>query len=263
MRISLSKLKKMHQSNDKIACLTAYDATYAHWLGQAGVDVILVGDSLGMVVQGHTTTLPVSMDEMVYHTQMVQRGNESAWCIADMPFMSDATPELALQNAARLMKEGGANMVKLEGGFRICPVVAQLSQLGVPVCGHLGLLPQSVEKHGYKVKGRDEDSAKQLLDEALSLQAHGIDMLVLECVPSALAKRITETLNIPVIGIGSGVNTSGQVLVLHDILGVTVGTTPKFSKNFLAETDSVQTALASYVNEVKSSHFPAACHEVG
>ncbi|GKT11078.1 MAG: 3-methyl-2-oxobutanoate hydroxymethyltransferase [Thiomicrorhabdus sp.] len=263
MSMTLSKLKKMHQSGERIACLTAYDASYAHWIAQAGVDVILVGDSLGMVVQGHATTLPVTVDDMVYHTQMVQRGNTSAWCIADMPFMSDATPELTLQNAALLMKEGGANMVKLEGGQRICSMVAQLSQLGIPVCGHLGLLPQSVEKHGYKVQGKDDVSANQLIEDALALQDHGVDMLVLECVPSALAKKITEKLNIPVIGIGSGSDTSGQVLVLHDMLGVTVGKTPRFSKNFLAESGSIQSALQAYVSEVKAATFPAQCHEVG
>lgn len=263
MRKSLSQLKKMQQAGEAIACLTAYDATYAYWLGQAGVDVILVGDSLGMVVQGHATTLAVTVDEMVYHTQMVQRGNDQAWCIADLPFMSDATLERALETAARLMKEGGANMVKLEGGQRIVPTVTALSQLGIPVCGHLGLLPQSVEKYGYKVQGRDEGSAAQLLADALALQAAGAEMLVLECVPSALAKKITSKLTIPVIGIGSGSSTSGQVLVLQDVLGITVGTTPKFSKNFLAQSDSIQSALQSYVAEVKSGHFPTPSHEMG
>ncbi|HHT00060.1 MAG TPA: 3-methyl-2-oxobutanoate hydroxymethyltransferase, partial [Thiomicrospira sp.] len=155
MPITLSKLKKMHQDNDKIVCLTAYDSSLAFWVAQAGVEVILVGDSLGMVVQGHNTTLPVTLDEMVYHTQMVQRGNNQAWCIADLPFMSDTTSQQTIESAARLMKEGGANMVKLEGGQRVLESVAALSSLGVPVCGHLGLLPQSVEKYGYKVQGKD------------------------------------------------------------------------------------------------------------
>ncbi|WP_019556773.1 3-methyl-2-oxobutanoate hydroxymethyltransferase [Thiomicrorhabdus arctica] len=263
MRKSLSQIKKMVQAGDIITCLTAYDAAYAYWIGQAGVDMILVGDSLGMVVQGHTTTLRVTVDDMVYHTKMVQRGNDQAWCIADMPFMSDSTLDKGLETAARLMKEGGANMVKLEGGQRILPMVSALSQLGIPVCGHLGLLPQSVEKHGYKVQGRDEASAAVLLADALALQAAGAEMLVLECVPSSLAKKITHKLSIPVIGIGSGSGTSGQVLVLHDILGVTVGKAPKFSKNFLAQSDSIQSALQSYVADVKSGHFPAPCHEVG
>lgn len=262
MRTTLSTLKRMHQSGEKIACLTAYDASFAHWVDQAGVDVILVGDSLGMVVQGNATTLPVTLDEMTYHTKMVQRGNQNAWCIADLPFMADATLESALHAAAGLMKEGGANMVKLEGGERVLNTVAQLSELGIPVCGHLGLLPQSVEKKGYKVVGRDRDSAEKLLKEALALQAHGIEMLVLECVPSALAQTISEALSIPVIGIGAGAGTSGQVLVLHDMLGLTVGKAPMFSKNFLEEGRSVQEALAAYVNAVKGAYFPEKCHEI-
>ncbi len=265
MKTTLSRLQKMRQSGEKIACLTAYDASFAHWLDQAGVDVILVGDSLGMVVQGHGSTLPVSTKEMVYHTQMVQRGNLNAWCIADLPFMSDATLENALESASLLMKEGGANMVKLEGGARVLNTVAHLSDLGIPVCGHLGLLPQSVEKKGYKVVGRDRDSAEKLLKDALALQAHGAEMLVLECVPSALAKTVTEALSIPVIGIGAGGGTSGQVLVLYDLLGLTVGKTPLFAKNYLEGHDgesSIQRALAAYVAEVKSGEFPASCHEI-
>lgn len=260
MSMTLAKLNKMHRDQEKIACLTAYDASMAHWAVDAGVDVVLVGDSLGMVVQGHQTTLPVTLDEMVYHTQLVQRGNRSAWCIADLPFMSDCTLEQTLQSAARLMKEGQANMVKLEGGARVVTIINALAQIGVPVCGHLGLLPQSVEKHGYKVSGRDEDSAQKLLNEAQSLEAAGADMLVLECVPSALAKRITESLSIPVIGIGSGVDTSGQVLVLHDVLGITLGKVPKFSKNFLLESGSIQLAIKHYVDAVKSKTFPDESH---
>ncbi|VAW48882.1 3-methyl-2-oxobutanoate hydroxymethyltransferase [hydrothermal vent metagenome] len=262
MRTTLSTLKTMHQSGEKITCLTAYDASFSHWLAEAGVDMILVGDSLGMVVQGHATTLPVTLDEMVYHAQMVQRGNQRAWCIADLPFMSDTTLEKALHAASRLMKEGGVNMVKLEGGERVLDIVSQLSALGVPVCGHLGLLPQSVEKYGYKVVGRDKSSAEKLLAEALALQAHGAEMLVLECVPSDLAKQVTEQLSIPVIGIGAGADTSGQVLVLHDILGLTVGKIPKFSKNYLVEAGTVQAALQNFVSEVKSGDFPAHCHEI-
>lgn len=263
MSITLAKLKKMHQQGNKIACLTAYDASFAHWIAQAGVEVILVGDSLGMVVQGHATTLPVTLDEMVYHTQMVQRGNDQAWCIADLPFMSDSTLQQTLQSAARLMKEGGANMVKLEGGMRVVDTVRALSELGVPVCGHLGLLPQSVEKHGYKVQGKDDVSAQRLKDEAQALQNAGADMLVLECVPQALAMEITERSAVPIIGIGSGVNTSGQVLVLNDMLGITVGNTPKFSKNFMLQSNSIQDALASYVDEVKGLHFPSSEHVLG
>lgn len=266
MRKSLSFLQKSVAAAEKLACLTAYDASQAYWAAQSGVDVLLVGDSLGMVVQGHSTTLPVSLDEMVYHTQMVQRGNlqavNSAYCIADMPFMADATLNQALESASRLMKEGGANMVKLEGGQRAVPIVEALAQIGVPVCGHLGLLPQSVEKHGYKVQGKDSHSAERLINEACALQKAGVDMLVLECVPATLAQEITLQLDIPVIGIGSGVNTSGQVLVMHDILGTTLGKAPKFSKNFLQEAVSIQTAIQSYITEVKQQTFPDKSHQV-
>jgi len=262
MSVTLAKLKKMHRQQEKIACLTAYDASMAHWVDRAGVEVILVGDSLGMVIQGHATTLPVSLDEMVYHTRMVQRGNAQAWCIADLPFMSDTTVEHTIRSAARLMKEAGANMVKLEGGARVIHSVNALADLGVPVCGHLGLLPQSVEKHGYKVKGRDADSSQHLINEAKQLEQAGIDMLVLECVPSGLAKTITESLDIPVIGIGSGHETSGQVLVLNDMLGITVGKTPKFAKNYMAATGSVQSAIAQYVSDVKAQTFPSQQHLV-
>ncbi|WP_028486199.1 3-methyl-2-oxobutanoate hydroxymethyltransferase [Thiomicrorhabdus chilensis] len=262
-KTTLSKLKKLYREGEKIAAMTAYDASFAHWVSDAGMDVILVGDSLGMVVQGHDTTLPVSLDEMVYHTKMVQRGNQQAWCIADLPFMADATVDNALEASARLMKQAGANMVKLEGGRRVLPIVEALSDLGIPVCGHLGLLPQSVEKFGYHVKGKDRNSADRLLEEALALQEAGIEMLVLECVPSVLAAEITCKLSIPVIGIGSGQQVSGQVLVLHDVLGLTVGKTPKFSKNFLQESASVQAAINAYVAAVKNGSFPDASHEVG
>ncbi len=259
---TLSQLQKMKQQGEKIACLTAYDATMAYWVSTAGCEVVLVGDSLGMVVQGHSTTLPVSVEEMIYHTQMVQRGNQGAWCIADLPFMSDYDLPTLLQSAARLMKEGGANMVKLEGAERVLPMIEALSDLGVPVCGHLGLLPQSVLKKGYKVTGRDEASAQILMEQALEVEAAGAEMLVLECVPATLAAKITEALTIPVIGIGSGAQTNGQVLVLTDMLGLTVGKAPKFSKNFLAEADSVPSAIQAYISAVKNGKFPSPEYEV-
>jgi len=258
--MNLSQLKKMKQSAQKIVCLTAYDAAFAAVADQAGVEVILVGDSLGMVVQGHSSTLPVSLDEMVYHTQMVQRGNQNAWCIADIPFMADATVETTLKAASRLMKEGQANMVKLEGGMRVLDAVTLLSSLGVPVCGHLGLLPQSVNKTGYKVQGREAEEANHILNEALALEEAGAEMIVLECVPASLAKRIAQACQVPIVGIGSGGETDGQVLVLHDLLGLTLGKPPKFSKNFMVETHSIQQAIADYVQAVKSSQFPQACH---
>lgn len=259
--MTLNQLLKMKQQQQKIVCLTAYDAAFAHWVSEAGVDVILVGDSLGMVVQGHKTTLPVTLEQMVYHTQMVQRTNHSAWCIADMPFMTDSTLQVGLAAAQALM-QAGANMVKLEGGQRALSLVRTLSGLGVPVCGHLGLLPQSVQKTGYRVQGRDAQAAEALMADALALQEAGIDLLVLECVPSELAQQISHALRIPVIGIGAGKNTDGQVLVLHDLLGLTIGKAPKFSHNFMQGATSVQNAIELYVHAVRDVKFPEPCHEM-
>lgn len=268
---TLTSLKNRYKKGEKLACLTAYDATFAYWEAQAGVDVILVGDSLGMVVQGHQTTLPVTVEDLVYHLKMVQRGNQKsqqpAWCIADMPFMSDITVAEALQTAARFMKEGAANMVKLEGGQRVIESVKALSAHGIPVCAHLGLLPQAVEKRGYKAYSSDPVAAKKLIAEALALQSAGAEMLVLECVPAATAKEVTEALDIPVIGIGSGPDTSGQVLVINDILGITVGTAPRFVKNFMAEVQpteelSIQAAIRQYIDAVKKQQFPSSEHQI-
>jgi len=259
---TLSELKKMKKLGAKIVCLTAYDAALAHWEDQAGVDVILVGDSLGMVVQGHETTLPVTLDDMVYHTQLVQRGNQNAWCVADIPFMADASPNLATEAATRLMKEAQANMVKLEGGRRVLETVSMLSAMGVPVCGHLGLLPQSVQKKGYQVVGKEAEAAEQLLSDARDLETAGAEMLVLECVPTALAEQVSKVLTIPVIGIGSGVETDGQVLVISDILGLTTGRLPKFAKNYLAEAASIQDAIERYCEDVRNQRFPDLAHQL-
>lgn len=263
MKRNLVYFQSLKKQSLPIVCLTAYDAAFAHWAAQAEVDVLLVGDSLGMVVQGHANTLSVSLEDMVYHTQLVQRGNQhQAWCIADLPFMSDATLEQVLHSSARLIKEGGADMVKLEGGSRVLSFVEALTQLGVPVCGHLGLLPQSVLKKGYRVQGRDQAEAQRLLDEAVALEKAGIDMLVLECVPSVLAEKISQTLKIPVIGIGAGVKTDGQVLVVYDILGLTPGHTPSFSHNFLQGANSIKQAMSRYAEAVRNRQFPAAIHEM-
>lgn len=263
MKRNLVYFQSLKKQSQPIVCLTAYDAAFAHCAAQAELDVLLVGDSLGMVVQGHHNTLSVTLDEMVYHTKLVQRGNQQqAWCIADLPFMSDASLEQVLQSSARLIKEGGADMVKLEGGTRVLAFVEALTQLGIPVCGHLGLLPQSVLKKGYRVQGRDETEAQHLLDEALALQDAGVDMLVLECVPSALAERISKALKIPVIGIGAGVKTDGQVLVVYDILGLTPGHTPSFSHNFLQGANSIKQAMTSYAEAVRHRRFPASIHEM-
>lgn len=261
MSISSFKLKQMKQAGEKFAVLTAYDATFAALLDDCGVEVILVGDSLGMVVQGKQTTLPVTMDELVYHTACVSRAASNALIMADMPFMSDATPQEAVHNAGRLMKEGGAQMVKLEGGASQVEVVKRLSELGIPVCGHLGLQPQSVHKlGGYKVQGRDDDSANAIMSDAEKLVSAGADLLLLECVPAALAEQVTQTVPVPVIGIGAGPATDAQVLVLYDMLGITAGHRPKFTHDFLVGAGTIPEAVKAYVSAVKQGRFPTEEH---
>ena len=260
-KITLSTLRKMKQDGEKFASLTAYDASFAQILDQAGVEVILVGDSLGMVVQGQDSTLPVSIAEMVYHTRNVRRGSEHSLILSDMPFMSYATKEQALANAGRLMAKGGAHAVKLEGGAVMVDTVRHLASHGVPVCAHLGLLPQSVNKlGGYRVQGREQGDAKTILQDALAMQEAGADMLLFECIPSQLAADITRKVDIPVIGIGAGPDVDAQVLVLYDMLDITPGKRPKFSKNFMQGANSVQEAVANYVKAVKDKTFPAAEH---
>lgn len=259
--VTISTLRKMKLSGEKIAVLTAYDATFAHVLEDAGVEVILVGDSLGMVIQGRESTIAVSMADMVYHTRAVAQGRKNALLMADMPFMSYATVDDGLHNAARLMQEGGAHMVKLEGNANQVEIVARLTANGVPVCAHLGLRPQFVHKlGGYRVQGRDEESARALMSDAVALEAAGADLLLLECVPQSVAADITQRVSIPVIGIGAGVHCDGQVLVLHDLLGVTPGQRPRFSKDFLADGGSVYQAVVEYVQSVKEGSFPGPDH---
>lgn len=256
--ITINTLNQLKQKKEKIAVLTSYDATFARVAEQAGVEVILVGDSLGMVVQGQESTVPVTVDDMVYHSSIVTRGTSNAFVIADMPFMSYATLEMALDNAARLMQEGGAHMVKLEGGGSATNnIVRELTSQSVPVCGHLGLLPQSVHQMGgYKVQGRDEQQAEQIMHQAIELQQAGAQMLVLECVPALLANRISEELMIPVIGIGAGKGTDGQVLVLHDMLGLNEKPA-SFVTDFLAAANgSIASAIEAYVQAVKQQQFP-------
>jgi 3-methyl-2-oxobutanoate hydroxymethyltransferase len=250
----------MKQTGEKIAMLTAYDASFARVLDNQGVDIILVGDSLGMVIQGHDTTVPVTMDEMVYHTRAVTQASQRALVIGDLPFMSYTSPEMALRNSARLMQEGRAHMVKLEGGAPQVVTVAQLAHHGVPVCAHLGLQPQSVHKlGGYRVQGRDEVVAKQMLADAQALQDAGADLLVLECVPVHVAATISQALSIPVIGIGAGRECDGQVLVLHDMLGISAKA-PKFSQDFIGEGATIPQAVAAYVQAVKANTFPQDQH---
>lgn len=257
--ITLTTLNKMKASGEKFSVLTAYDATFSHVVSKAGIEAILVGDSLGMVLQGHDSTLPVTMDTMIYHTECVSRGNQGALLIADMPFMSFASPEMTLINAGKLMA-AGANVVKLEGGAWLKETVQQLSRNGVPCCIHLGLTPQSVNVFGgYKVQGRG-DAAAQLLADAEQLAEAGAALFVLECVPTSLAKEITKRVNVPVIGIGAGPDTDGQVLVLHDMLGITPGKPARFVKNFLAEADSIPAAIEAFSHAVKSGTYPAEEH---
>ncbi len=259
--MTLSRLREMKAAGEKITMLTAYDASFASLLDEAGVDTLLIGDSLGMVIQGHDTTLPVSIDDVVYHTRAVANGTHHALLIADMPFMSYATPQQALASAARLMQEGGAHMVKLEGGAVQVETVRYLTERGIPVCAHLGLTPQHVHKlGGYKVQGREEHAARALREDAAALEAAGADMVVLECVPSALAAEVTAALEMPVIGIGAGVDCDGQVLVVYDMLGITPGKRPKFSKDFLAGKADVRAAIADYVEQVRAGTFPGEEH---
>lgn len=259
-KITTASLLKMKQEGQKFTAITAYDATFAKLFDDEGAHVLLIGDSLGMVLQGGQDTLAVNMDEMVYHTRCVARGASKALVVADMPFMSYATPEQTYQNAARLMA-AGARMVKMEGGDWLCDSIRHLTRNGVPVCGHLGLTPQSVHVFGgFKVQGRDEFQAQDIYRQALELQAAGIQLLVLECVPTALAERITKALRIPVIGIGAGPATDGQILVMHDAFGITSGYVPKFTKNFLAETGDVRAAIRLYVQQVSEGSFPGPEH---
>ena len=255
--VTLHRIREMHSASEKIAMLTCYDAMFARVLDDAGVDVLLVGDSLGTVLQGHPTTLPVSINEMAYHTACVARGNRTAWLIADMPFGSyQESNDQAVHNAVVLM-QAGAHMIKLEGGGWTAPIVKLLVERGIPVCAHLGFIPQSVHAlGGYRVQGRDETSAEQLSKDAAELAAAGAAMLVLEMVPAALARDLTKSLTIPVIGIGAGVGCSGQVLVLHDMLGLTHGKPARFVRNFLDGANSIEAAMKQYVADVKAGRFP-------
>ncbi len=255
--VTLIRLGAMHRAGEKIAALTCYDAAFAGLMDDAGVDVLLVGDSLGMVIQGRASTLAVSIEEMVYHTACVARGNRSAWIIADMPFGSyQESEEQALRNATRLM-QAGAQMVKIEGGGWTVPAVRFIVERGIPVCAHLGFTPQSVHAlGGYRIQGRETDVAAQLKRHAQELAEAGAQMLVLELVPSALAREMTDQLPIPVIGIGAGRGCSGQVLVMHDMLDITRGKRPRFVRNFMDGGVNIREAVRRYVSDVKSGAYP-------
>ncbi len=259
--VNVSTLREMKQNGEPIACLTAYDASFAALVDAAGTDLVLVGDSLGMVIQGHDTTVPVKVDDIIYHCRTVARGLRHAFLVADMPFMSYTEPGQALDNSVRLMQEGGAMMVKLEGGDDQVQIVEHLARHDIPVCAHLGLKPQSVHKiGGFKVQGREPDKAKQMLDAARRLQDAGADIVLLECVPNEAGKTITRALDVPVIGIGAGPDVDGQILVLYDILDITRGRTPRFVKNFQAGRDSPLAAVQAYVRAVKDKTYPEPQH---
>lgn len=258
--VTVTSLQAMRDAGEKISVLTCYDASFAALMDRCGVDALLVGDSLGMVCQGHASTLPVTLADIGYHTASVARGNRTAFLIADMPFGSYATPESAFDNAVQLM-QAGAQMVKIEGGAWLEETVRFLTQRAVPVCAHLGLTPQSVHQlGGYKVQAKTAEAAEQLKADALTLQAAGASMLVLEAIPSAIGKEVTDQLAIPTIGIGAGLDCSGQVLVMHDMLGTFPGRKARFVKNFMEGQGSIEAAVRAYIAAVKDKSFPAAEH---
>lgn len=255
-KVTTSSLLKMKQNGEKIAALTAYDSSFAQLFDAQGVHVLLIGDSLGMVLQGGDSTLAVTNEQIAYHTKCVRAGADNALVIADMPFMTYHNPEQTMKNAHELMA-AGANMVKMEGGEWLYDTIAQLTQNGVPVCGHLGLTPQSVNVFGgFKVQGRDNDKALEMIEHAKGLEAAGAQLLVLECVPTELAKAITDAITIPTIGIGAGNQTDGQILVMHDMFGISSGYIPKFSKNYIELTGNMREAVELYIKEVQSGEFP-------
>jgi 3-methyl-2-oxobutanoate hydroxymethyltransferase len=259
--VTLTTLDKMRGDGEPIAALTCYDASFAVLLDEANVDVVLVGDSLGMVIQGHDTTVPVTVDDVIYHTRAVARGLHRPFLVADLPFMSYTSPEQALTNSVRLMQEGGARMVKLESGAEQLRIVEFLAGHDIAVCAHLGLKPQSVHKTGgFRVQGRQQDAAARILQEAKDLEAAGADIVLVECIPSALGKEITAAVEVPVIGIGAGPDMDGQIQVLYDILDITSGRKPRFVRNFMQGRDSPLAALQAYVAAVKAHEYPGPEH---
>jgi len=259
--VNVGTLQKMKADGEAIACLTAYDASFSMLVDAAGVDLVLVGDSLGMVIQGHDTTVPVTVADIIYHTKNVARGLGRAFLVADMPFMSYADPGQALDNAVLLMQAGGAMMIKLEGGDGQLEIVEHLARHDIPVCAHVGLKPQSVHKiGGFRVQGRDPKQAQQMLEGAKRLQDCGADIVLLECVPNEVGEAIHEAIDLPVIGIGAGPHVDGQILVVYDVLDITPGKKPKFVRNFMAGEDAPLDALRSYVEAVKDRSYPGPEH---
>ncbi|MCG6334378.1 3-methyl-2-oxobutanoate hydroxymethyltransferase [Vibrio alginolyticus] len=261
-KMTINDLIKWKQEGRKFATSTAYDASFAQLFESQEMPVLLVGDSLGMVLQGHNDTLPVTVDDIAYHTRCVRAGSPNCLLMADMPFMSYTTPEQACENAAKLMR-AGANMVKIEGGDWLVDTVKMLTERSVPVCAHLGLTPQAVNIFGgYKIQGRDQEKADRMVKDALALQEVGAQIVLLECVPAELAERITQVLDVPVIGIGAGNVTDGQILVMHDMFGISANYMPKFSKNFLAETGDMRKAVTKYIEDVANGVFPDDAHTI-
>jgi 3-methyl-2-oxobutanoate hydroxymethyltransferase len=259
--VTLATLARMKEEGERIACLTCYDASFAALVDEADADVVLVGDSLGMVIQGHDTTVPVTMDHVVYHCRAVARGLSRPFLMADLPFMSYPSREQALANSVRLMQEGGAKMVKLESGAGQTEIVEFLANHDIAVCAHLGLKPQSVHKSGgFRVQGREADAGERMLQDARNLEAAGADMLLLECIPTELGRKVTASVHVPVLGIGAGPHTDGQILVLYDVLDITTGRKPRFVRNFMADAGTNLQALRNYVAAVKKREYPAAEH---
>ena len=259
--VTITDLSKMKTRGEKFTAITAYDYSFAKIIESAGIEIILIGDSLGNVCQGHQTTIPVSIGDMVYHTASVSRGVKDTFVVADMPFLSYGTTQNALKNSRKLM-QNGAKMVKLEGGHWLSETVYQMSERGIPVCGHLGLTPQSVHQlGGYTIQGADSKAADKIFSDAMTLEQAGAQLLVLECIPSSLSKLITKNLQIPVIGIGAGPYTDAQILVLYDILGIS-SQIPRFARNFLLDSNSILSALKNYVSAVRNSTFPTSEHFV-
>jgi len=259
--VTLSTLAQMKEKGEKIACLTCYDASFAALVDESDAEVALVGDSLGMVIQGHDTTVPVTMDDIVYHCRAVARGLNRPFLMADLPFMSYPSKDQALRNAVRLMQDGGAEMVKLESGSGQTEIVEFLANHDIAVCAHLGLKPQSVHKTGgFRVQGREEAAAERMIKDAKALEAAGADLVLLECIPPALGKAVTEALHVPVIGIGAGPHVDGQILVLYDVLDITTGRKPRFVRNFMEGAGNNLQALKNYVSAVKKGEYPAPEH---
>ncbi|WP_322030734.1 3-methyl-2-oxobutanoate hydroxymethyltransferase [Paraburkholderia sp. J76] len=258
--VTVPKLQAMRDAGERIAMLTCYDASFSALCDRAGVDTVLIGDSLGNVLQGHTTTLPVTIDDIAYHTACVARAHTRALIVADLPFGTFGTPEDAFANSVKLMR-AGAQMVKIEGGEWLAPTVKMLVERAVPVCAHIGLTPQSVHAFGgFKVQGKSDAAATQMIRDALALQDAGAQLVVIEAVPAALGAEVTKQLRIPTIGIGAGVDCSGQVLVLHDMLGIFPGKRPRFVKDFMTGQPDIESAVRAYVQAVKEGTFPGAEH---